>query len=218
MEEIKALINEVRKLKVDNFPHRHYSTVAKIPFKVQSFAEIMNCRMLDFCESVDLLISNNHIIPSVSIIRGIFENLSITNRVLLSIRKSLEFNKLMDDSDELIMKIIYGTRYGETEAINILTQLDKLDKEYEGIRLFYDSLCEFVHPNWDGVEGSYSILHEEKGVTDVLKVITKDHEVFKFFKACFIACMKIYIDLINKIRYLLPDYAKLCEIAIQKKG
>lgn len=218
MKEIKSSINEIKKLQNKQFYHKQYSSIAKTPFKVHSFSEIMNCRMLDFCESAYLLMKNNHIIPSVSIIRAVFENTAITNRVLISIRNSLKSNSLDNDSDELMVKIIYGTRYVEPEAINILTQLDKLDKKYNGIRKFYDELCEFVHPNWDGVEGSYSNLHEDKQSSDILKVITKEHNVFKFFSACFIACMKIYIDLITEIRNLLPEYSKLCESEICRRN
>ncbi|GHT47369.1 hypothetical protein FACS189440_07660 [Bacteroidia bacterium] len=219
MKDIKKLICEIKKLNVKSVSYGQYSDVAKIPYKVHLLSELMNCRMLDCCESVNLLIKKNHILPSVALIRAAFENIAVLNRVVLSIRKSLESNLLSDNFDELIMKIIFGTRYDEdVKAINILTQLDMLDKGYQGIRKFYDDLCEFVHPNWDGVEGSYSILQEDKGVKDILKVITKDHPIYNWFVACFIACMQIHIDLIAEIRNSLPQFAGVCEMDIQKKS
>ena len=62
---------------------------AKIPFKVHSFIEIMNLRMLDFCESTVLLIKKNHIVPAFSTIRAIFENIAVTNRIEDSLSKSI---------------------------------------------------------------------------------------------------------------------------------
>jgi len=218
MTDIQSKIEKIRLLKNDRIEHFQYSRKAKIPFKVHSFIEIMNLRMNDFCDATDLLISNNHIIPSVSLIRALFENVAITYCISSAIDKSLKANKLIENFDDLITKISFGTRYeSQVDAINVLTQIDKLDKEYKGIRKFYDSLCEFVHPNRAGVEGSYSELNEKARHTDIYKVVTTEHPVYKWIESCFLLSMVVYLEFSNRIKSNLPSFAILCETEISLK-
>lgn len=216
MTDIQTKIKKIRLLKSDRIEHFQYSRKAKIPYKVHSFIEVMNLRMIDFCDATDLLIRNNHIIPSVSLIRALFENVAITYCITAAVDNSLKANKLIENFDDLITKISLGTRYeSNVSAINILTQIDKLDKEYKGIRKFYDSLCEFVHPNWDGVEGSYSELNEKARNTDIYKVVTTEHPVYKWIESCFLLSMGVYIEYSNRIRSNLPPFTILCETQIR---
>jgi hypothetical protein len=219
MTEIQLKILEIKELLTDRVEHFEYSHKAKIPFKVHSFIQIMNLRMSDFCEAIDLLIDSNHIIPSLNLIRTLFENVAVTYRISSAIDKSLKSNKLIEDFDDLITKISLGTKYeSDVIAIGIMTNLDKLDKEYKGIRKIYEDLCEFVHPNWDGVQGSYSKLNEIGRYTDIFKVITKEHSVFDFFVTCSLIFMDVFIDCSKSILTNLPSFSILCETEIDKKN
>jgi len=218
MTEIQTKIEDIRLLLNDRVEHFEYSRKAKIPFKVHSFIEIMNLRMFDFCEASYLLINSNHIIPSLTLIRTLFENVAVTYRISSAIDKSLKSNKLTEDFDDLITKISLGTRYdSDVSAINIMTNIEKLDKKYNGMLKFYEDLCEFVHPNWDGVEGSYSELFENNRYTDIFKVFTIEHPLFKWFESCFLLCMSVYIDNSQDIKANLPSFTVLCESEIAKK-
>ena len=48
------------------------------------------------------------------------------------------------------------------ESYNVLTAVNRLDKEFGGLRQMYDNLCEFTHPNWSGVMGSYSKIDKQE--------------------------------------------------------
>ncbi len=50
---------------------------------------------------------------------------------------------------------------GLPEAINVLTLIDKVDKDFPGFRKSYDQLSEYAHPNWCGVLGAYSHLDRD---------------------------------------------------------
>ena len=219
MTEIQLKIEEIKKLLSDRVEHFKYSRRAKIPFKVHSYIQTMNLRMADFYEATDLLINSNHIIPSLTLIRTIFENVASTYRISSAIDNSIKSNKLTEDFDDLITKISFGTRYeSDVKAINIMTNLDQLDKEFNGIRKIYEDLCEFVHPNSDGVEGSYSELNEQNGYTDIFKVITKEHSVFDFFVTCSLICMDFYIECSKSILSNLPSFTILCETELTENG
>ncbi len=218
-EKIDKMINEMKIQLTNKVDHFHYSKIAKIPFKVHSFIEIMNLRMIDFSESAQTLLNNNQIVPAIPLIRSLFENVAITNRIVSAVKSSLQNNKLTDDFDNLITKIEFGTRYSEDiVSINVLTQIDKLDKQFKGLRKHYDSLCEFTHPNWDGVEGSYSELDKINNCTYVQKTITKEHSLTIFFKTCFLLIISIFSGSAIWLRKNLPEFAELCESEISKNG
>lgn len=217
MTDIQSKIDEIRSLKNDRIDHFQYSRKATIPFKVHSFIETMNLRMSDFCDATNLLIRSDHIIPSLNLIRTLFENVAITHRVCSAMVNSFKVNRLTENFNDLIEKLFLGTRYDEEiQAINILTCIDKLDKEYNGYREYYDALCEFVHPNWDGVGGSYSNLNEQGRVTDIQKIITIEHPLYKWFECCFLLCMTVHLDCYKYVKSNLPLFATLCEKELVK--
>jgi len=217
-KNIQIRINEIRSLQTAKISHFQYSKTAKIPFKVHEFIEIMNCRMLDFCEAADSLMKNNHVIPSLALIRALIENAAIGFRVASAIKNSLKSNELIDNFDSMISSLTFGTGYAsEFKATSILTHLDKLDKTYKGIKMGYEALCEFVHPNWDGVQGSYSILNENEKNTEVKKVITPEHQIYKWVEDTFIITIEIYLDYTIKIKDDLPAFSLLCEKQFSKK-
>lgn len=216
-EKIDKMINELRMHLTDKVEHFHYSRIAKIPLKVQSFIEIMNLRMLDFSEAVQLLLKQDMVVPAIPLIRSLFENVAITNSVIKAVELALSTNKLTNDFDDLITKIKFGTRYSDDiVSTNVLTRIDKLDKQFDGVRKFYDALCEFTHPNWDGVEGSYSELDEVNHCTYIQKVITIEHSMTGFFRACFLFIISIFSGSAEWLRTNLQRFSELCEADIKR--
>ncbi len=203
---------KIQSLKTEFVNHFEHSKKARIPFKVKLLVEAMNCRMIDFCESIDLLIKHNNIIPTTLLIRSLFEMLAIIDRVNSGIDHSLTENKLTEDFSELIMKLLFGTRYDTNYcAINILTQLEKINKKQDWVIKFYNDLSEFVHPNSDGVLGSYSELRKNESLNLIYRVINNKHSVYEWFEKCYQLCMVFYYDSVQQIYSKLPDFTILCE-------
>ncbi len=47
-------------------------------------------------------------------------------------------------------------------AVNILTCIDRVERNIPGFRKSYDSLSEAAHPNWAGVSGAYSTIDQPR--------------------------------------------------------
>jgi len=66
----------------------------------------------------------------------------------------------------LTLRAMYGTRQGRDlypqlpAATNVLTSVDRLVKVFPMVRRYYDSLCELVHPNSDGMNIFGKVNHE----------------------------------------------------------
>jgi hypothetical protein len=135
---------------------------SKFPFKATSFREFLIHRMSDIADVTVDLYENNRIVPAFIMTRSLIETTALLSQLH---RKSCEFLETADEEayDEFLMKGI-GSKDKSTEidSQNILTAMNRLDSEFEGLRKMYDTLCEFTHPNWSGSMGSYSKLHAGK--------------------------------------------------------
>jgi len=113
-------------------------------------------RSYELAISADSCIENNQIVSSTLLIRGLFETVSVIG---FAYYKILSFNKDkdMDKFNESISRILFGSRDESTDhtSINILSMIDKIDKDYPGYRFSYDRLSELCHPNFKGASLLY---------------------------------------------------------------
>ncbi len=79
----------------------------------------------------------------------------------------------------------------------MLTAIDHLDKEFENLRKMYDTLCEFTHPNYSGVIGSYAKLDPKGHVL----YLGKQHAnpPLAFGLGPLIGCLGIFLDYYNDL-------------------
>lgn len=136
---------------------------SKLPYKSASFREMLIHRISDIADVAIDLYENDSLVPAFIETRAVVET---TAMVYWLYQRSCEFLEKPDEDcfDEFLMKGMLGSRDGMTkhESYNVLTAVDRLDKEFNGLRQMYDTLCEFTHPNWSGLMGSYSKLDKEK--------------------------------------------------------
>lgn len=140
-----------------------FTLKSKLPYKATSFREVLIHRFSDIADVALELYENRKLVPAFIATRAVVETSAM---IYWLYRKSEEFLEKGDEDsfDEFLMKGMLGSKDGTTkyESYNILTAVDRLDKEYEGLRKMYDTLCEFTHPNWSGVMAAYSKIEKEK--------------------------------------------------------
>ena len=73
------------------------------------------------------------------------------------------------DLESLVSRGLVGCKNDVTpiEAINVLTILKHVTKQYDGFEQRYKELSEIAHPNWGGLLGAYAILNEEARLYDL---------------------------------------------------
>lgn len=122
-------------------------------------------RALELAISADNSIKSKQIVSSSLLIRALFETVSVFGYLYYKI---VEFNKNKNikEFDTIITNILYGSRDGSTDyvSVNILTMIDKIDKEYPNYRSTYDRLSEYSHPNFTGTSLIYGTPQEDKVV------------------------------------------------------
>jgi len=173
-----------------------FTLESKLPWKAIVFRELLFHRFSDLADSAVTMYETNRTIPAFILTRAVVEN---TAMMYWFSTKVAEFSETKNEDafDQFLMKGMFGGRDPESpeESYNILTAVDHIDKLYKGIRVFYNTLSEFAHPNYSGVMGSYSNLDEEKYIT----YLGKEHAnvSVQFGLMPLVVCLEVFIDYYN---------------------
>ncbi len=101
--------------------------------------------------------ANQHQIVSGKILtRSLFETTSVLGFLYYKIA-IFNKDKNIESFNQMIMCVMLGSKDGATEyeSINILTIIDKINKEFDGYRDSYNALSEYSHPNFLGTCGTF---------------------------------------------------------------
>ncbi len=136
-----------------------FSLNSTIPYKLVGARELLLLRTTDIAEAGWLLFKDEKIIPSFVLMRACVETCCLAYYLNMKASQFLE-DKNVDVFDEVLGRVLGGTREDESspQAINVLTMVDHIDKEYDGFRKMYDVMCEYAHPNYRGLLASYGRL------------------------------------------------------------
>lgn len=92
-----------------------------------------------------------------------------------------------------------------------------MSNEQKNYIRYYSYLCEFVHPNYDGVSQSYSVLHIDEDYTTFGPNLKSSHELYDSFTITLVLALSIYLNQIQSIEDNLENFIHLCDIDIVKK-
>lgn len=230
IKECKSYISALKTHCVDSMFSRQYSWRAKHPFKVMSYVNAMTWRMYDMSNAALTLMKMDSIIPSLCIVRACWENMVATYELKVLVHFCCEQKTIPGDVDETLMRILYSNRYDknnryvggehfenfkEYKAKNILTLVQKLEKEYPQTKDLYSTICEFVHPNGDGVGGSYSQLDESTQTVSFGPEIRCDSLLFPAFITTLDYSISLYLRFVESIETSIDDFSRLCEESLK---
>ena len=229
LKECEDYLKELKTHCVESMFSREYSWRAKYPFKVMSFVNAMTWRMYDMANAALTLMKQDSIIPSLCLVRACWENMVATYELKNLVHDCCEEQIVTDNVDIVLMRLLYSNRFEkdnryvsqehyesfkEYKAKNILTLVQKLEKDYPAAKDFYGNLCEFVHPNGDGVCGSYAYLDESIHTTTYGPQFSRQSDMFPAFITTLSCSMGLYIGFIETIKDRIKEFAKLCEDAL----
>ena len=175
-----------------------FSLNSKLPFKATVLRELLLHRFSDYLDAAVELYESNRIAPAYTITRALVETTALM--YLLSV-KTTEFveTKNVILFDDFLMKGMFGSKDKKTpvESFNVLTLIDHLDKMFSGMREMYGGLCEFTHPNYSGLTGSYSSIDEVKHIA----LLGKNYSELpiEYGLIPLIVCVDLFTDYYNSL-------------------
>jgi hypothetical protein len=229
ISEAKKLIKELSKHCVTSMHNREYSNFSKLPYKVMAFVNSMNWRMKECAEAAIQLLESDYTHPALMLIRSSMENAAITVKLADVVGEVVERKQVTDADDEKLMRLLFANNYRKDDPFTDPNEDDRLkaerigkhvkraEEECPGFQRYYSYLCEFVHPNYDGVSQSYSFLDIETGKTDFGPRLNSTHELYDAFTITLVLALTVYLRQIEFIEDNLEDFIHLCDIDIVKQ-
>lgn len=204
-----ALIKEVDPARI--------STIAKIPFKILLARETLLYRAVDLGEASCLCFKENNIVSGACLSRALQETIAVLFYVNRKSKKAILDNDLAH-LDEYTMKVLTGSKDDESrpDPVNILTMIDRVDKEVPKFRAIYDKLSEVAHPNWHGTLGIYSNPNKETPITNLGTNIRLENTTRGQGVSALVAGLEVLGFIYNEFAEFLPQLIEICENDIEQ--
>jgi len=172
IERAKELCDELaRRLPTTHSPAAHQSfvapngrvIVAKIPTKLATVLGALAWRAKELADLSHELFKRDHLVPAIILTRALMESTALLYTVFKKTTVSIEARELAT-IDEYLVRCLAGSRKNanDPQSPNVLTAVQHLEKEdgCDGFLAFYETLCEFAHPNSLGTFYAYADYNE----------------------------------------------------------
>jgi len=213
-----------------------------VPFLFLVYLQVVLNRVVEVSESIIYSVSNDNLASAFILLRALNENSALILDGYIRLEKILKEEDLQKVY-EFIMNLQYGTRlkniinkhvkekakfkddsYYTEEKIKeiftsqqILSVIDRLSKYIPDLRERYDHLCEYTHPNYDGLMGLYCNW-EDIATANISKSINVSKTNIKNIFYSFRLFLKMFVDGYDSILKSLPRITELAISDLKTKG
>jgi hypothetical protein len=157
IEEIKSLLEGFRGQFVDHLEPVHPTPRTRLLQIFEVWRQTSLRRIVDLADAAIPMFEQCRLVPGCTLTRGVFETVGIQYYIH---KKMVEYTE--KSAPESLHKVFLSALFGRWDdvswpetAIQVLTAIDHMDKEFKGLSGEYDHLCEYAHPNLKGGFGSY---------------------------------------------------------------
>jgi len=201
------------------------SPVAKIPLKVLVLLQAGLRRVLELTEAFIVETNSGLFTPPFVTARAAFE----TSCLLYSVVTDAEQVVLghgflaLEEFDKKMMRALLGgksrewTHPEEFEALNVLTIIDRLGKKMPNLKSMYELLCEYAHPNYDGMIGVYQRVTGQSA-TFIDHPAFREREILSTAVGITGLSLGLTERALTRYQAVLPDFVRMCEEGIHKRG
>lgn len=186
-----------------------------IHFNALSLREVLVYRITELGEVAIDLFEKKKFVSAFIIVRSIQETLAMLFSLYDQIKKAVD----SEDANKLsafLKKALFGSGRGDSnseevlpKAHQILNAIDLIDKSLDGFRSNYDSLSNYVHPNWSGCLGAYSKYDKENFWLDLGTEVREVPISIGLFP--FVDALQIFGRYYEKIGDLITPLYEICE-------
>jgi hypothetical protein len=214
----------------------------RVPFQFLVYLQVVLNRVIEISESIIISINNSNMASAFILLRALNENSALILDGYIRLEKILKednFQKVY----EFITNLQYGTKlkniinehvnkradfkndsYYTEEKIKeiftsqqILSVIDRLSKYIFDLRERYDHLCEYAHPNYDGLMGLYCNW-EDIATVNISKSSNVNKTNIQNIFYSFRLFLKMFVDGYDSILKSLPRITELAISDLKTKG
>ena len=218
-ETLESMMGEIRgrlELLESSLPRRVDSLAisphTKLPFKVLLHREVLIWRMAELSRCAFENLEKERLASAITLIRAAVETSAALWYLWTKLDGAVQA-RAVGDIDDYLMKLIMGSKTNPDlpQAINVLTFVDRVNKDIDGFRHQYDNLSEFAHPNWAGTGLLYSKSDSQNLWTDFGANIRGLRSTKQAGAVNLSVALMIFERNYNLVGDLMPPFVELCE-------
>ncbi len=218
-ERLDSLLTEIRDRisRFESFLPREIdamalSQTAKLPFKALVFRETLIWRMTELSRSAVEHFESDRLASAILLTRAAMETNAALWFLNSKVEKTLKTGEIAT-LDGFLMRLLMGSKTDKElpDAINVMNFIDSVEKNVEGVRLQYERLCEFSHPNWAGTSGLFSDSDQAKRITYFGTNLRGTDSAKGIGVINLSVALGIFEHAYNKFSQLLPSFITFCE-------
>lgn len=197
------------------------STTVKVPFKLLCFREALSWRTEELARTALACLERKEFAAGALLTRGVTESAAavwyLKNLMDQHIKEPMGAKELDKKAMALLLghKLKEVTDGGAPVAINILSMVDRVDRDIPGFRKSYDALSEAAHPNWRGTAGLFSQMDSDR----ILTRFGPNIRSVDFFEAqglgLLVGSLGTFEIAYNQVSELMPDFIAACEALLE---
>jgi hypothetical protein len=180
---------------------------SKAPYLLLCIREALIWRTEELGRCACDALAKDDIAAGILLTRAVFESTALIWRLkaILDDRHKYTSGDLQDTLERMLLGWKNDPEF--PQAFNILTVIDRLDKQFPGVRERYDELSEFAHPNWSGVFGLFSVTDRETYTTQFGRGLRRTPSAAKETAASALAAyLELFDHAYNSISDTLPGF------------
>jgi hypothetical protein len=182
-----------------------------VPFKSRVARQGLLWRIGDTAQSASDALWNDELVTAAILIRSLIESSSALHYVSVKVNSVVESLNNHDAANEQLSRVLLGRRDHErVPAINVLTYVDRANRQLPHTRELYDDLSEITHPNWSGTVLLFSRALPDEGGTDFGKYAGDSNFARETCKAALFVAMSMVQIEDDHLQAILPLLDRVC--------
>jgi len=185
----------------------------KLPFKVLWYREAMFWRTVQLGKSALENFDKDKLVSAILLTRATVETCAALWFLSVKLKASIE-SRAAASIDPDLMRLLMGSKVDQDilpPPVNVLSFVDRVEKDIPGFRRHYDRLSEFAHPNWAGTAYVFSKPEPGSGIARFGEQIRGAENVRTIGLSNLTLALMVFRMSYEPIGDLMPDFIRLCE-------
>lgn len=159
---VEECIDQLKGYRVAAFPPFEQRPGSKLVHLAAVWRSTLAYRLVDLADAALDMFKGGRLVPGCTLTRSVMETVAAVHLL----RKRISAVETVEKLEEVLVFLLqatFGSRDGSTnyDALNVLTLIGHLDKQYKFCQDEYDHLSEYAHPNLKGGFMAYTKIDKE---------------------------------------------------------
>lgn len=187
------------------------SPESRLTLAVLVYRETSRWRMAELCRGAYESLRQDHLALAIVATRAATETSAALGYLSSKLHRAVEASALVE-IDDVLMRMLMGVKAEPDllQAVNVMTFVDRVEREIKGFQRNYAILSEYAHPNWAGTSHLFSKRHPENHAIELGKKNRGPVNARRIAVRGLSIALKSFERYYDGVAEVMPPFADLC--------